>query len=75
MLVLADGGADRRRLRAREGLLQALLVGGARLAADRGEELIGREAEESRCRKAAILGLDDLARRPDHVLRRGEGRA
>ena len=74
MLAVADGGADDGRLQAGERALQELVVAGAGLPADRGQELIGREAQEARGLEAEVFGLDDLARRPDQHVGVPDGR-
>jgi hypothetical protein len=66
-------GSDRR-LQVRERALQALVVAGACLAAIDDQELVGREAEETRGLETEILGLDDLARRPDEHIGVPDGR-
>ena len=68
MLAVADGGADHRRLQTGERALQQAIFARAGGAANRLQELIGREAQEARRAQAVVLGLDDLAGRPDeHV--------
>ena len=68
MFAVADGGADDGRLQAGERALQQLVVAGPGLPTDCGQELVGREAQEARSLETEVLGLDDLARRPDqHV--------
>ena len=74
MLAAADGGADDGRLQAGERALQELVIAGAGLPADRGQELIGREAQEARGLEAEVFGLDDLARRPDQHVGVPDGR-
>lgn len=65
MLALTDRGGHHGRLQAHQRGLEPAIVGGPGLAADGGQQLVGRKAQAAGGAKAPVLGLDDLRGGPD----------